>query len=152
MSYLRGNSVVDGNLYVEGDLLVRDIRPAETGAVVAYKQSGHGTNVGRHLRVEAENTGALIDSSIIENIDSNEVNIYVDQDFNDTAGFDIGNPTDINKFTVNYPIEKLWVIDKDKENNTGYGQLMPITEEISGSTEHYDAAQFPEKITSWGYV
>ena len=66
MSYLRGNTVVDGNLYVEGVLTYSGQRPDINGAITTYKDEGHGVISGRHLLSKNGEDGALQDSVVIE--------------------------------------------------------------------------------------
>ena len=68
MAYLRGNTVVDGNLFVEGSITYAGARPDMVDSTAVYKQSRNGLVAGRHLRCESNENGSLVDSSIRENI------------------------------------------------------------------------------------
>lgn len=135
MSYLRGNSVVDGNLYVEGDLLVRDVRPAENGKVVAFKDENNALIPGRHVRSESGDTGSLIDSSIVETKPENSSNV----EFFFTWDNTINNPNPVSKITIKNSIDKLYVEDAALKamNNS--------------STEVSDFNKYADTITSWSY-
>jgi len=133
MSYLRGNSVVDGNLYVEGDLLVRDVRPAENGKVVAFKDVNQALISGRHVRNESGTTGALIDSSIVETKPN-------DTDVEFKLTWDNRNqPTLVNKITIKNPIDKLYVED------------VALKAMDKNSSEVSDFNKYADTITSWSY-
>ena len=166
MAYLRGNSVVDGNLYVEGDLLVRDIKPAENGRVVAVIDENQGLLKGRHFRSESGEAGHLIDSAIMETrpqttpsqpgdipVPLNEVQFQFTWD-------NTPSPNDVNKITIKNSVSKLYITE-DIDNNTGLSNDLkamnmsidpvtgtPVMEEITIS----DIEKYADKITTWRYI
>ena len=166
MAYLRGNSVVDGNLYVEGDLLVRDIKPAENGRVAAVIDENQGLLKGRHFRSESGETGHLIDSAILETrpqttpsqpgdtpVPLNEVVFQFTWDNTPT-------PNDINKITIKNSVSKLYITE-NIDSNTGLSNDLkamkisidpvtntPIIDEIAIS----DIDKRADEITTWRYI
>jgi len=139
MSYLRGNSVVDGNLYVEGDLLVRDVRPAENGKVVAFKDVNQALISGRHVRNESGTTGALIDSSIVETKPND-----TDVEFKLTWDNRNQNPNPVGKVLINNQVSTLYVLDGASDTATS---LKAYHE----SSEVSDFNKYADTITSWSY-
>lgn len=130
MAYLRGTTVVDGSLYVEGELNVKSVRGAD-GTIIPYIAEGSGT--GNHLVKFSPKAGAdgeQIDSYLIEEVRT-ETNDNVSK-----TGIDIKvantEGTDADFVNILYDIEKLRV---------GYHELEPV-----GST-----LDKPEAITGWKY-
>jgi hypothetical protein len=166
MAYLRGNSVVDGNLYVEGDLLVRGIKPAENGRVAAVIDENQGLVKGRHFRSKSGETGDLIDSAILETrpqttpsqpedtpVPLNEVEFQFTWDNTST-------PNDVDKITIINSVSKFYITE-NIDSNTGLSNDLkamnmsidpvtgtPIMDEISIS----DIDKYADKITTWRYI
>ena len=148
MAYLRGNSVVDGNLYVEGALLVKEVRPeGDEGAILAKIGGTEGQVVGRHLRIEDTDVGTLNDSSIVETVVETTVdndttvtaNIFVDR--RNDAGFGNNYPpasSDVDELIINYPVERTYIVKK---------ALTPVMPQEG----NFDAVNNPGKIVSWSY-
>lgn len=153
MAYLRGNSVVDGDLYVEGDILVRAVRPEENGAVFTLKGENQGTVRGRHLRCDSGTNGTLIDSSLIETrpgITDNKVELR----------FTWNNDSNVDSVTISNFISTLYITE-NIDSNTGLSNDLkamnmskdpvtgtPIVDEISIS----DIDKYADKITTWRYI
>ena len=150
MAYLRGNTVIDGNLYVEGSLTYSGARPDMVDATAVYKQTLNGEVAGRHLKCENAEYGSLIDSSIRENT-SNEgvsngitnygVNFYFDFNNNNTPHTNhsddsfSNNETRISFVRMNFPVENFYVINKN---------LIPVYSDPNN--------QDVSTIISWGYA
>lgn len=134
MAYLKGNTVVDGALYVEGDIIYNNIRPDENGATITYKKDQQGIVEGRHLRGADSNTGGLIDSSIIETKPNNSNDVEVKFTWDNSV-----NQSPVNKITIKNSIDKLYVEDAALKamNNS--------------STEVSDFNKYADTITSWSY-
>lgn len=144
MAYLRGNSVVDGDLYIEGDILVRAVRPDENGAVFTLKGENQGTVKGRHLRCDSGTNGTLIDSSLIETkpgITDNNVELRFTWD----------NNSDVDSVTIRNSISTLYVTENIGNNGLSEDlkayddSLTPV--EISNS----NIALYADKIKTWSY-
>lgn len=88
MAYLKGGSVVDGNLYVEGGLVVRNIATSAGGQLPTLDE---GDAKSDYLVKFINNNGALRYSSLKENSTGGELTLStVDSIFN----FKVNNDTD----------------------------------------------------------
>ena len=128
MAYLRGNTVIDGDLSVQGDILYHSIRPDENGATVTYKAQNMGITEGRLLISRDGGTGALVDSAFIETHNNKEVTV--------TPNFSNNSTSDIpTKIIFPYDMSKLTVLSA--EFGPTYGSGLP---------------ELPENIVSWDYI
>lgn len=129
MAYLKGGSVVDGNLYIEGGLVVRNISTSAGGQLPTLDDGD--TKSDRIVKFK-NNNGGLQYSSIGEafSIDGKGVNLYVGEtkdEFNSlgvsfgntktgssTEVFTItkGNTTEIEKIDINISASKIMVVEK----------------------------------------
>ena len=137
MAYLRGNSVVDGNLYVEGDLFVKTAR-MEGESVIAYKAEGNGTETGRHVMSGGDEDGSLIDSVVLEQIDSvnSKVNVLLDTRNSNTRE---GLSNILELKVADFPISRLKVYDVE------------LTPKMKSEYTDYPAGSYPEFIEKWEY-
>ena len=88
MAYLKGGSVVDGNLYIEGGLVVRNIATSAGGQLPTLDE---GAAKSDYLVKFINNNGALRYSSLKENSIGGELTLStVDSIFN----FKVNNDTD----------------------------------------------------------
>lgn len=124
MAYLKGGSVVDGNLYIEGGLVVRNISTSAGGQLPTLDDGD--TKSDRIVKFKNYN-GGLQYSSFGETISGKRVNLYVGEEegfnslglsFGNTNPTDIftitkGNATEIEKIGINTSASKIWV----EENN-----------------------------------
>ena len=148
MSYLRGNSVVDGSLYVEGDLFVRDVRPAENGKVVAFKDINQALIPGMHVRNKDGSTGSLIDSSIVET----RPKIENSDDYKNETEFlftweNTDDPTYLSKIIIKNSIKTIYV-----DENVTDGLSTDLLAKAGNSTVSSDNFNtLADTITSWSY-
>ena len=124
MGYLKGGTVVDGNLYIEGGLVVRNISTSAGGQLPTLDDGD--TKSDRIVKFKNYN-GGLQYSSFGETISGKRVNLYVGEEegfnslglsFGNTNPTDIftitkGNATEIEKIGINTSASKIWV----EENN-----------------------------------
>ena len=97
MAYLKGGSVVDGNLYVEGGLVVRNIATSAGGQLPTLDE---GDAKSDYLVKFINNNGALRYSSLKENSTGGELTLStVDSIFN----FKVNNDTDALTIKRNNP-------------------------------------------------
>lgn len=134
MAYIKGGSVVDGNLYIEGGLVVRNISTSAGGKLPTLDDGD--TNSDRLVKFKNYN-GGLQYSSFGETVSTvsdtgkskKGVNLYVGEtkdEFN-TLGLSFGktnkaevftitnakgDATEIEKIDINTPASKIMVIDK----------------------------------------
>ena len=133
MAYIKGGSVVDGNLYIEGGLVVRNISTSAGGQLPTLDD---GATKSDRLVKFINNNGGLHYSSFGETVssvkvgekDRKEVNLYVGEtkdEFNtlgvsfggtkksdNTKVFTITNDSAI-KIDINTSASKIWVKEKN---------------------------------------
>ena len=132
MAYLKGGSVVDGNLYIEGGLVVRNISTSAGGKLPTLDDGD--TKTDRLVKFKNYN-GGLEYSSFGETTSGKKVNLYVGEEegfdslglsFGNTNPTDVftitkGNTTEIEKIDINTSASKIMVEDRgiiDDENST----------------------------------
>lgn len=147
MAYLRGNTVVDGNLFVEGSITYAGARPDIVDSTAVFKASNMGMVDGRHLECEDSSTGSLTDSSIREYQTQlatregydRQVDFYFDfnnypvphtNHENEVFG---ATDTRIAAVNINYPVDMLYVINRSLISHGG------------------DILNSPDKIERWYY-
>lgn len=135
MAYIKGGSVVDGNLYIEGGLVVRNISTSAGGKLPTLDDEA--TKTDRLVKFKNYN-GGLEYSSFGETVSTDtdnlkKVNLYAGEtkdEFN-TLGLSFGNPktgsytevftitnakgdaTEIEKIDINTSASKIWVEDRN---------------------------------------
>lgn len=157
MAYLRGNTVIDGNLFVEGSITYSGVRPDITDSVSTYKGDEQGMVHGRILKCGEPSTGILVDSSLRENVTTygDEINNQKTVDFyfdlnsnqnphtnNDLDSYSDGE-TEVRLVRVMYPVYRLTVISRE---------LTPIYEDINGDEGYSEDELVTENIVSWTYA
>lgn len=123
MAYIKGGSVVDGNLYIEGGLIVRNISTSAGGQLPTLDDGDTKTD---RLVKFINNNGGLRYSSFGETVSSEGVNLYVGDkeefnslvlSFGNTNKTDVftitkGNTTEIKEIDINTPASKIMVKDR----------------------------------------
>ena len=123
MAYLRGTSVVDGNLYVEGELNVKSVRGGD-GSIFPYVPQGYGKE-NHIVKFSGIAEGEQIDSYLVESVgDNNDITIEL-KSKDDVAATSVAIKYDVNKVFI-------------KES-----ALSPVYE--AGKPQN------PEYITGWKY-
>ena len=141
MAYIRGNTVVDGTLFVEGDIVYNSIRPDENGATPAYKKQGQGTVTGRHLKSADGTSGGLNDSSIIETKPNST-------DVNFKLTWDNTNQNPVEKITIQNSIKTLFVYENVADDGLSTDLLAKAGNNTVSSNDFNTLA---DTITSWSY-
>lgn len=169
MAYLKGGSVVDGNLYIEGGLVVRNISTSAGGQLPTLDDND--TKSDRLVKFKNNNGGLRYSSfgetvSTVSDTDTGkpkkEVNLYVGEtkdEFNslgvsfgktdNTEVFTItnanGNATEIEKIDINTSASKILVIEKGIKGIMADLSSIDINEKfISNIT---DTTEIPEKFS-----
>ena len=123
MGYLKGGTVVDGNLYIEGGLVVRNISTSAGGQLPTLDD---GATKSDRLVKFINNNGGLRYSSFGETVSSEGVNLYVGDkeefnslvlSFGNTNKTDVftitkGNTTEIKEIDINTSASKIMVNTK----------------------------------------
>lgn len=123
MAYIKGGSVVDGNLYIEGGLIVRNISTSAGGQLPTLDDGDTKTD---RLVKFINNNGGLRYSSFGETVSSEGVNLYVGDkeefnslvlSFGNTNKTDVftitkGNTTEIKEIDINTSASKIMVNTK----------------------------------------
>lgn len=127
MAYLRGTTVVDGSLYVEGELNVKSVRSGDN-SIFPYIPEGYGKQ-GHLVKFSGVPDGEQVDSYLKETVktDSSTGETSVEFDIIDKDGA----ITPI-KVSLNYEVKKIGIVSSE---------LKPV-----GST-----LDKPEAITGWEY-
>ena len=159
MGYLKGGSVVDGNLYIEGGLVVRNISTSAGGQLPTLDDE---SALSDRLVKFINNNGGLKYSSFGETVsgDGKGVNLYVGEtkdEFNslgvsfgktdNTEVFTItnANATEIEKIDINTSASKILVIEKGIKGIMADLSSIDINEKfISNIT---DTTEIPEKFS-----
>ena len=154
MGYLKGGTVVDGNLYIEGGLVVRNISTSAGGKLPTLDDEA--TKTDRLVKFINYN-GGLKYSSFGETVSSEGVNLYVGEtkDEFSTLGLSFGktNKTEIFTITngsaikidINTPASKIMVEDRGIKGIMGDSSSIDINEKfISDIT---DTTEIPEKFS-----
>lgn len=147
MAYLKGGSVVDGNLYVEGGLVVRNIATSAGGQLPTLDE---GDAKSDYLVKFINNNGALRYSSLKENSTGGELTLStVDSIFN----FKVNSNTDAltikrndsNTIEVSLKTSSNYITVKD---STIYNEKgTEITKSfISDITEETEISKIPESF------
>lgn len=135
MAYLRGGTVVDGNLYVEGSLRIKSAEDIE-GNQFTYIGEDDGSE-GR-LPVFGRNTAQLLDSNIEQReVDNKPVFTVKKIRSDETIEFSIGN--DASTFTVNYSTS---IVGKKSNEDSGESEEEYIT---------VSSGDAPELVQYWSY-
>lgn len=169
MAYLKGGSVVDGNLYIEGGLVVRNISTSAGGQLPTLDDND--TKSDRLVKFKNNNGGLRYSSfgetvSTVSDTDTGKpkkgVNLYVGEtkdEFNslgvsfgktdNTEVFTItnanGNATEIEKIDINTSASKILVIEKGIKGIMADLSSIDINEKfISNIT---DTTEIPEKFS-----
>ena len=148
MAYLKGGSVVDGNLYVEGGLVVRNIATSAGGQLPTLDE---GAAKSDYLVKFINNNGALRYSSLKENSTGGELTLStVDSIFN----FKVNNDTDA------FSIEKSASNTIEVSLNTSSNYITTVKDStiynekgteitksfINGITEDTEISKIPESF------
>ena len=162
MGYLKGGTVVDGNLYIEGGLVVRNISTSAGGQLPTLDDE---SALSDRLVKFINNNGGLKYSSFGETVsgDEKKVKLYVGrnkEEFNSlelyfgntntgnsTEVFTItnGNATEIEKIGINTSASKIMVKDRDIKGIMVDSSSIDINEKfISDIT---DTTEIPEKFS-----
>lgn len=162
MAYLKGGSVVDGNLYIEGGLIVRNISTSAGGQLPTLDDE---SALSDRLVKFINNNGGLRYSSFGETVSTDTdnpkkgVNLYVGEakdDFhtlrlsfggtktdNNTEVFTItnanSNATEIEEIRINTSASKIWVEEK---NNILDDQKKPVDIKNFDVTTNYIPESF----------
>ena len=147
MAYLKGGSVVDGNLYVEGGLVVRNIATSAGGQLPTLEE---GDAKSDYLVKFINNNGALRHSSLKENSIGGELTLStVDSIFNfkvnsNTDALTIKrNNSNIIEVSLNTSSNYITVKDSTIYNEKG----TEITKSfISDITEETEISKIPESF------
>lgn len=147
MAYLKGGSVVDGNLYVEGGLVVRNIATSAGGQLPTLDE---GDAKSDYLVKFINNNGALRYSSLKENSTGGELTLStVDSIFNfkvnsNTDALTIKrNNSNIIEVSLNTSSNYITVKDSTIYNEKG----TEITKSfISDITEETEISKIPESF------
>lgn len=159
MGYLKGGTVVDGNLYIEGGLVVRNISTSAGGKLPTLDDGD--THSDRLVKFKNYN-GGLQYSSFGETVSSEGVNLYVGEtkdEFstlglsfgktNKTEVFTItnakGNATEIEKIDINTPASKIMVIDRNIKGIINKVPSIDINEEFIDSIN--ENTEIPESFS-----
>ena len=145
MAYLKGGSVVDGNLYVEGGLVVRNIATSAGGQLPTLDE---GDAQSDYLVKFINNNGALRYSSLKENSTGDTLSTV-----SSTFNFKVNNDTDAltikrnnsNIIEVSLKTSSNYITVKD---STIYNEKgTEITKSfINGITEDTEISKIPESF------
>ena len=159
MGYLKGGTVVDGNLYIEGGLVVRNISTSAGGQLPTLDDGD--TKTDRLVKFINYN-GGLKYSSFGETVSSEGVNLYVGEtkaEFN-TLGLSFGktnktevftitnakgNATEIEKIDINTPASKIMVIDRNIKGIINKVPSIDINEEFINNID--ENTEIPESFS-----
>ena len=159
MAYLKGGSVVDGNLYIEGGLVVRNISTSAGGQLPTLDDGD--TKSDRIVKFKNYN-GGLQYSSFGETISGKRVNLYVGEEegfnslglsFGNTNPTDIftitkGNATEIEEIGINTSASKIMVKDRGIKGIMD-DSSSPIIDDafINNINENTESTAIPEKFS-----
>jgi len=138
MAYLKGGTVVDGNLYVEGALKVKNLQSAD-GSIVALVSRWSGAQ--NYLSKFDLATGALQNTNLKEEVNSGAVTYTV------TDGFTNGNP---NLDSGNNVIKASKVSLSNEASTVEIGYSIKLTGKKSDNTV-IGANEAPELVKYWSY-
>lgn len=157
MGYLKGGTVVDGNLYIEGGLVVRNISTSAGGKLPTLDDEA--TKTDRLVKFINYN-GGLKYSSFGETVSSEGVNLYVGEtkDEFSTLGLSFGktNKTEIFTITngsaikidINTPASKIMVEDRGIKGIMGDSSSIDIydgfIDSINENTEIPESFSYSE--------
>lgn len=132
MGYLKGGTVVDGNLYIEGGLVVRNISTSAGGQLPTLDDE---SALSDRLVKFINNNGGLKYSSFGETVsgDEKKVKLYVGRNKEEFNSLELyfgntntgnstrvctitnanGNATEIEEIGINTPASKIMVIDRN---------------------------------------
>ena len=157
MAYIKGGSVVDGNLYIEGGLVVRNISTSAGGKLPTLDDEA--TKTDRLVKFINYN-GGLKYSSFGETVSSEGVNLYVGEtkDEFSTLGLSFGKTNKTEVFTItngsaikidiNTPASKIMVIDRGIKGIINDVPSLDIYDGfIDSINENTEISEIPEKFS-----
>ena len=157
MAYIKGGSVVDGNLYIEGGLVVRNISTSAGGKLPTLDDEA--TKTDRLVKFINYN-GGLKYSSFGETVSSEGVNLYVGEtkDEFSTLGLSFGKTNKTEVFTItngsaikidiNTPASKIMVEDRGIKGIMGDSPSIDIYDGfIDSINENTEISEIPEKFS-----
>lgn len=157
MGYLKGGTVVDGNLYIEGGLVVRNISTSAGGKLPTLDDEA--TKTDRLVKFKNYN-GGLQYSSFGETVSSEGVNLYVGEtkDEFSTLGLSFGKTNKTEVFTItngntieidiNTPASKIWVEDRGIVGRiTGSSSIKIDDKFIDSINENTEISEIPESFS-----
>lgn len=138
MAYLKGGTVVDGNLYVEGALKVKNLQSAD-GSIVALVSRWSGAQ--NYLSKFDSATGALQNTNLNEVVNSGAVTYTV------INGFTNGNP---NLDSGNNVIKASKVSLSNEASTVEIGYSIKLKGKKSDDTA-IGSNEAPELVKYWSY-